>query len=252
MLRTTLANLGAHKGRLLLSSLAIALGVAFVAGTLVFTGALKNAFFGAFAADVGKASVVVTSTDHGDVPSRMLDDVGKVNGVAAADGQVSGGAMLVDPRGHPLGGPAEAHVVSVPRSPDLRWEDVVRGHPPRTAGQAVLDLDTAKRAGLHVGDPVRVATGPRESRTLRLVGLSTSATPRHTRVRPSSVSRPRARRRSPGSTGTSMSPRPPLPASPTPHSVTGLTRRSGPATRCVRGTSRLASRCVTPRRRSPG
>lgn len=49
MLRTALANLRAHKARMLLSSLAIVLGVAFVAGSFLFTSALKDAFLGAFA-----------------------------------------------------------------------------------------------------------------------------------------------------------------------------------------------------------
>ena len=44
MLRVTWRNLVARKVRLLLSAFAIVLGVAFVAGSLVFTDALDGAF----------------------------------------------------------------------------------------------------------------------------------------------------------------------------------------------------------------
>ncbi|SKA36239.1 putative ABC transport system permease protein, partial [Marinactinospora thermotolerans DSM 45154] len=42
MLRTTLAGLRLHKGRLFTTALAIVLGVMFVTGTLVFTDTLRH------------------------------------------------------------------------------------------------------------------------------------------------------------------------------------------------------------------
>lgn len=44
MFRTALRNVLAHKARLLMTVLAVMLGVAFVSGTLVFTDTLGNAF----------------------------------------------------------------------------------------------------------------------------------------------------------------------------------------------------------------
>ena len=44
MLRTALRNVFAHKARLLMTVLAVLLGVAFVSGTLVFTSTISAAF----------------------------------------------------------------------------------------------------------------------------------------------------------------------------------------------------------------
>ena len=50
MLKTTLAGLRAHKLRLLLTSLAIVLGVGFIAGTFVLTDTIEAGFGQQFAA----------------------------------------------------------------------------------------------------------------------------------------------------------------------------------------------------------
>ena len=44
MLKATWRSLMAHKGRMLLSGLAVVLGVAFVVGTFIFTDTLKGTF----------------------------------------------------------------------------------------------------------------------------------------------------------------------------------------------------------------
>ncbi|RDD86037.1 ABC transporter, partial [Streptomyces parvulus] len=44
MLKTALRNVLAHKARLLMTVLAVLLGTAFVAGTLVFTSTLSSAY----------------------------------------------------------------------------------------------------------------------------------------------------------------------------------------------------------------
>ena len=68
MLKTTLAGLRAHRLRLLLTSVAIALGVGFITGTFVLTDALRAGADQAIAASAGKVDVAVTSgaawSDH--------------------------------------------------------------------------------------------------------------------------------------------------------------------------------------------
>ncbi|MSO78969.1 MAG: hypothetical protein EXQ79_05125 [Acidimicrobiia bacterium] len=49
MLRVTIKNLFARKFRLVLTSIAVVLGVAFMAGTFVLTDTLGNVFDGLFA-----------------------------------------------------------------------------------------------------------------------------------------------------------------------------------------------------------
>jgi len=50
VLRISLRNLAAHKARLVMSTLAVALGVAFIAGTLVFSDTITAGFTGLFTA----------------------------------------------------------------------------------------------------------------------------------------------------------------------------------------------------------
>lgn len=53
MLRAALESLLGRKLRLLMSTFAIVLGVAFVAGTLIFTDTLNRSFTSLFASTVG-------------------------------------------------------------------------------------------------------------------------------------------------------------------------------------------------------
>jgi hypothetical protein len=60
MLRTALTSLRYHTARLVLSSLAIGLGVAFVTGTLVMGASMNQAYFTSFAAGARNVDAAVT------------------------------------------------------------------------------------------------------------------------------------------------------------------------------------------------
>ncbi|MGW1287380.1 hypothetical protein ACWD4N_27690, partial [Streptomyces sp. NPDC002586] len=59
MLRTALRNVLAHKARLMMTALAVLLGVAFVSGTLVFGDTTANAFRNASAQSLKGVAVAV-------------------------------------------------------------------------------------------------------------------------------------------------------------------------------------------------
>lgn len=61
MFRTALRNVLAHKARLLMTVLAVMLGVAFVSGTLIFTDTLDRAFTRQAAKSYDDVAVAVTS-----------------------------------------------------------------------------------------------------------------------------------------------------------------------------------------------
>src|SRR3954471_8715776 len=110
MLRATLRSLLARKLRLVLSGIAVILGVAFVSGTFVLTDSMGRVFDNLFATvsqgtAVNVRGVSGLGNDSGDasgsepVPQSVLDAVKKVDGVAEAVGQVSGYAQPVDKKG---------------------------------------------------------------------------------------------------------------------------------------------------------
>lgn len=175
MFRTALRNVLSHKARLLMTVLAVMLGVAFVSGTLVFTDSLGNAFRNQSAKNYDDVAVAVTtSTDQRDkdrhgVDAATLKKIEGLDGVAGATGRVSGFAGVADPDGKLIGnGWSNTGGNFSPgkdgKDPQYAFTD---GTGPTRDGRIALDKDTADKGEYQVGDKVRVATnGPVKEYTL--------------------------------------------------------------------------------------
>ena len=184
MLRATWRSLKAHKARMLLSGLAVVLGVAFVVGTFIFTDTLKGTFDELFANEVPDVVVTQESEVGGDdgrgtvvsiVPESVLAEIQATPGVDVATGDVQVlGVTLIDAEGEPVGsiGPPQFGF-SFPEYPDdarLSGLTVVEGRAPTAPEEIAIDLQSAESGGFEVGDTVTVVTqGPRIE--ARLVGL---------------------------------------------------------------------------------
>src|ERR1035438_175279 len=105
MLALVLRGFLQRKLRVLLTAIAIALGVALMAGTYILTDTINHAFAGVFHTSYKNKSVVVTSKEtlgrgSGSQASPMneatLARVRAVPGVAAASGGVSSKSTLLD------------------------------------------------------------------------------------------------------------------------------------------------------------
>ncbi|EWM19398.1 hypothetical protein [Kutzneria sp. 744] len=97
MLRTVIAGLKARPKRLLLSAVAIALGVAFLSGSLILADSLHAGVRAAVAYQLRGVDVDVTVKRGGDLDDAALNKLRQVPGVAAAEGRTTVGApMLVD------------------------------------------------------------------------------------------------------------------------------------------------------------
>src|SRR6266540_925373 len=163
MLRATLKSLLSRKLRLVLSGLAVVLGVMFVSGAFVLTDTLGRSFDGLFATvyqntDVGvsaKPKVDVDQFDGGatpaNLPAGVLDRIKKVPGVASATGSASAdGARVIGRNGK---------VVNTFGPPRLgeNWRgesDLVKlreGRGPTADDEVAVNAATAKAAGLKVG-----------------------------------------------------------------------------------------------------
>jgi putative ABC transport system permease protein len=173
MLRITLKSLLARKLRLLLTALAVVLGVAFVSGTLILGDTLNSTFDKLFTTaysgtDVGvrgKSAFNVSVTDGGDpaqsrppVPASVLDAVRAVPGVSEAEGDSAGFAQIVRPDGKVVetsGAPTigGAWIGDSPLNP-YKLQD---GNAP-AAGQVAIDQATADDNDLKVGDRITVLT----------------------------------------------------------------------------------------------
>src|SRR5262245_28587554 len=168
MLRATLKSLLAHRVRLALTACAVALGVAFMAGTFILTATIRHGVDSLFAAASAGTDVIVrpaaattTSTSarpggRAVVPASLVGRVRSVAGVALADGVVKDRAGIVGRNGKILGGRVGV-AVSWPADPALATGyPLRRGRPPAGPGEVAIDAASAQRQGLHVGDRVRV------------------------------------------------------------------------------------------------
>ncbi|MDG4801131.1 ABC transporter permease [Micromonospora sp. WMMD980] len=179
MLRATLKSLLARKLRLLLSGLAVVLGVMFVSGSFVLTDTLGRSFDAVFAdayADIdvnvaAKPKVEVSETEGeqvaAPVPASLVDRVKAVPGAADVRGVVAAdGARLIGSNGK---------VVTSFGPPQLgeNWlgegglVKLREGRGPRADDEIVVNAALAKAANVKVGDRVGVLTlAPKKEFTL--------------------------------------------------------------------------------------
>ncbi|WP_432128140.1 ABC transporter permease [Streptomyces sp. bgisy082] len=170
MFRTALRNVLAHKARLLMTVLAVMLGVAFVSGTLVFTDTLSQAFRNQSAKSYDDVAVAVEM--HPDpeqarqapgLSQKDVDRVAGLDGVASVAPRVGGFAGVPDKNGKLIGvGWSNKGTNFAPgKDGKDRAYAFATGDGPTRDNEIALDRASADKGGYKVGDTVRVATnGP--------------------------------------------------------------------------------------------
>ncbi|MFE0705013.1 ABC transporter permease [Streptomyces sp. NPDC058872] len=167
VLKTSLRNFLAHKGRMALSAVAVLLSVAFVSGTLVFTDTMNTTFDKLFASTASDVTVSPKGGDpSGGTPATgrpeafaasVLERVKGAEGVKEAQGSVaSTGVTVVNAQNENVGPTGGAPTVAVNWTPnELRSVELVSGHEPRGPTDVVVDGATAEKHGLKLGDTLR-------------------------------------------------------------------------------------------------
>src|SRR4249920_1252877 len=193
MVRIVLRGLLARKFRLVTTALAVTLGVAFMAGTLVLTDTIGKTFNDLSAGvykgtdTEGRASAVFNGPQFSGAQRPLVDAslvrrLARVPGVAQAEGSVFGYTRLIGKNGQALGNPAAG-------APTLggNWNQVtalnpwrlVAGHPPQAAGQVVIDKKSATVGRLRVGDTttVLVKGPPQRVQVVGVIAFGTADSP---------------------------------------------------------------------------
>ena len=180
MLRSAWRSLLHHKLRLILSGVAIVLGVGFVVGTLIFTDTLNSTFTNLFADTT--SDVIVTPEQAVDgrgfagtvatMPAAVLDQVRAVDGVAKAGGQVLvNGVSIVDRKGEVLGTTgAPAFGSNWDDDEDLTPFRLIEGRGPAAPEEVAIDSVSAEKADYAVGDTIPLVT-PQGPLDASLVGV---------------------------------------------------------------------------------
>ncbi|MFE0327820.1 ABC transporter permease [Streptomyces sp. NPDC003753] len=183
VLKTSLRNFFAHKGRMALSAVAVLLSVAFVCGTLVFTDTMNTTFdklFAVTASDVSvspKAAKSDETPQNGvpeSLPASVLDRVRKAQDVKSAEGGVSSSNVtVVDDDNENMGSSTGAPTIAANWTRnDLKSMDLTSGHAPRGPAEMLVDADTADKHHLKIGDELRTIAQTGDFKA-RIVGIAT-------------------------------------------------------------------------------
>lgn len=149
MLRATLDQMRSSAGRLAAAGIAILLGTAFVAASLLAAATMEQATHDAFTASYAQADLVV-SPQGLPMTSASLSDIRALDGVKAADAQSYFGLELT--------GPSTTEYVSIsptPSDPSLGVGTIADGRQPSAPGEIVISADVAARLGVALDDSVQ-------------------------------------------------------------------------------------------------
>jgi putative ABC transport system permease protein len=162
MLTVTLAGLRVRWRRLLLSAAAVALGAAFVAGTLINTATVRASYYSQFAAQAKNVDAAVEPASGALLPLSALAAVRAVAGVAAAEGRVQASLPIVGADGRAYAGTAQDQ----PADPRFRDYTVLSG-----GGSVLLDEDTAALDHVTAGTRITVIDSSGHPRPLVVTGI---------------------------------------------------------------------------------
>lgn len=171
MLKTILAGLRARTARLVLSSIAIALGVAFVTGTLVLGDAVGEQTRDNFARSARNVDAAVHTTENSPnredgIPADFLQKIRGTPGVEGADSREFGSAALLSGEGKAR----NALVQPLPTTEKLRDFNLKDGRYPARADEAAVDTKTAQVAKLKVGDKLKLLDQDNTEHAYTIVG----------------------------------------------------------------------------------
>jgi len=189
MFSVVLQGLLARKLRLVTSALAVVLGVAFTAGTLVLSDTMTHIFNDLSAGVYKGTDAVVRAQAVFDGPmgsgkqrpfidASLVPTLSKVPGVAAAEGNAFGYTRLIGSDGTAIGNPANGAPTlggNWSTVPALNPFRLVAGHAPRLPDEVVIDKQSANLGHLAVGDSTTVlVNGPPQR--VRISGIAAFGT----------------------------------------------------------------------------
>jgi putative ABC transport system permease protein len=187
MWTATIRSMMAHKLRLVLTTVSIALGIAFLSGTFILGDTTSKAFDEVFTKVSSGTDAVVrqeaaytqsegAGTTRAPIDAAVLDEVQAADDVDVAEGMSSGYALLTDNDGEavePAGG-APAVGYSMPTDESLRGDvRILDGTAPTGPSDVAIDATSAEENDIAIGSTIKVLfNGPtREFTVVGTVGF---------------------------------------------------------------------------------
>lgn len=173
MFKATIKSLLSRKLRLVLSALAVVLGVMFVSGSFVLTDTLQRPFTDLFSSAYANTDVAVSPKEEkGKLPEPLtpqaIADVKSVAGVGKAVGEVQGEARPIGKNGKVL------TTSGAPRF-GFAWtgaaqEEIREGKAPSADNEVALGAYLASTGGFKVGDEISLLT-LEPKKTFKVAGI---------------------------------------------------------------------------------
>ncbi len=169
MFRITLKGMAARKTRLLLTSLAVMLGTAFLTGTAVFTDTIKSTFDNLFADVFDSVDAYTRSTnvieqdfgseERGKVSRSLVDTITTVPGVKDSQAFIQQFAVIIGKDGEPLGndGNGPPSFGGTANHGDLGFWTFNEGRVPTAPGEVALDEASFEKEEFALGDKVTIS-----------------------------------------------------------------------------------------------
>ncbi|HEX4482167.1 MAG TPA: FtsX-like permease family protein [Solirubrobacteraceae bacterium] len=179
MARLVLRGFLQRKLRVALTAIAIALGVALMAGTYILTDTINQSFAGIFKTAAKGDSVVVspsealgsrTQTETSPITEQMLARVRSTPGVAQAAGGIFTEGTFLDTKRKRLTSGHSPGFISAVVPPRFESFKPVKGHLPSQANEVAIDEATAERKDVKIGQQIIVA-GRAAARQYTVVGV---------------------------------------------------------------------------------
>jgi putative ABC transport system permease protein len=180
MLALVLRGFMQRKLRVLLTAIAIALGVALMAGTYILTDTINHSFANIFSTAYKGHDVVVspaeklgreTRSQISPITERTLAQVRAVPGVAQASGGIFSNVTILSTHGKRLSSGGAPSFLSAVVPGRFESYAPVRGRFPENAGEVDIDQGTAARKGLGLGQQIVVA-GSAPAKRYTIVGIA--------------------------------------------------------------------------------
>jgi putative ABC transport system permease protein len=185
MFKLSMRNIWSHKGRLLLTAIAVIAGTAFLSGVFVFTDTIKGTFDRIFADAYADTDAVVRSRNEIDsagggdsqralIDASLVDLVAGVPGVSLAEGDVTASATVTTSDGEIVGQDGPPKFGGVFSDSALSAWAIDDGDVPSGGDQVVLDVGSADKYDVVVGDTVTI-TARAQPRQFTVSGTATFA-----------------------------------------------------------------------------
>lgn len=153
MWRLTLAQMRRSLGRLTAAGVAVAIGTAFIAATLLAGTIMQRISYDSITASYGKADLIADAGSGVSLDEKTVEAVRATPGVAAADPRVVAPYVAMSAGDREI----TQTLVALPSDPAFDTQHVTQGALPTAEGQIALPERAAERLHVGVGDTVAVS-----------------------------------------------------------------------------------------------